>query len=373
MKSVDMRDAPAPTKAPAEQLPKPVSGEKDAAGHSMDLQETVGNAALAAEMTDEAAGQVDGEEVCLAVYSIIQQGSGYDWDTSGMDEIEGEARDFAEDHRCWGLDGGAVVQGREAAFGAATPSQASGYVIDVQAALEAQLGRPVKVRTLALFAHGEPYGVGFGSGVMNNPHESNETSAEDFAAALDGALTGDARVVLYACLAGSTTEEKDNDDFGSDPRGGEGSFGDVLRDELTGSPGGENRSVYAHQIAGHSTGNPTWRAFEGSQAPGEDASEPLFDERSDTWVAQRARDAIRDWLLAGPAAGIDRDWVDNWVGREMPFSPANCRPFAARADDAPFTVEQQYLFLHERFAVNPELVRWLIQILPEHNSWQSGD
>ncbi|MBW2256458.1 MAG: hypothetical protein JRI25_17945 [Deltaproteobacteria bacterium] len=370
MKSYDTQTT-APSKARGEHLPKPASGEKDVAGRSMELQETVGNAAVAAELSDEAAGQVDGEEICMAVYSVI--GPGYDWETTGMDEIEGAARDFAEDHRCWGLDGGALVHGRDAAFGAVSPSEASGCVIDVLAALEDELGRPVKVKTLALFAHGQPGGLGIGSGLATNPHESDETSAEDFAAALDSALTGDATVVLYACKAGSTSDEAGSGGFGSDEQGGEGSFGDVLRDELTAGPGNENRSVYARQISGHTAGNPTWRHYEGRQEAGEDASEPLFDEDSDHYIAQKARTAICNWLRAGLGADVDPDWLYTWVGRELPFAPSNCRPFSARADDAPFEVENRYLFRNDRYAVNPALVEWFTQILPEHTSSESED
>lgn len=316
----------------------------------------------------------------------------------GMDEIADQASSFADQHGCVGFSGSGLIWGAGTAFAADSAGEVIDWINNISGALELICGEPVPISTLALFAHGFPDRLQFGDAIVNEDSSRNtrEIDTEEFAAAIDGALSSDGRVVIYACQAGSTPDESATRDWGSDEQGGEGSFGDALRDALTAGEGNEDRAVWAHQLSGHTTGNATWREFDGRQEEGADAIEELFttdDLEHEHLIAQKTQPALvrilrRELTALGVELVIpriedldddgevqydddgnikmkDHPWLRRWIAREMPFADADCQPFSIRdrgQDDPPFEIRPEYTFQYNRnpYAVNPDAVAWFI-------------
>lgn len=123
----------------------------------------------------------------------------------------------------------------------------------------AQLLAAVKVAgpldRLALFGHGWRTGQQFG---LKIDSPENIAALAEFAVGVVGASTPNLKVALYCCSTGAS----DNDS-----PVGDGSFADILRDDLCGS-GRPDCSVMAHTSAGHTTRNAHVRMFYGTGVRG---------------------------------------------------------------------------------------------------------
>lgn len=104
---------------------------------------------------------------------------------------------------------------------------------------------------LVLFCHGWHTGIQFG---LNCGNADEIAQLAEFAKAVVAASTVELKVALYACSTGAS----DNDS-----PVGDGSFADLLRDDLCGC-GRPNASVFGHTSAGHTTRNANVRMFYGT-------------------------------------------------------------------------------------------------------------
>jgi hypothetical protein len=106
-----------------------------------------------------------------------------------------------------------------------------------------------KWMSVAFFCHGYSSGIQLGFDLSN---------VRDLARAIADTSEPDVRVLLYCCSTASTLGKL----FGAAPGNGDGSFGDVLRDELC-RFGAKYCRVFAHETVGHATKNPYIRFFDG--------------------------------------------------------------------------------------------------------------
>lgn len=233
-----------------------------------------------------------------------------------------------------------------------------------------------KVQTLAIFTHGvvrqtqsiQSYlNLGNGNLVGSSTDipnvDNNYETIADFAAAIDPYLADDAKVVLYACLLGSTYPDiligKD-----SNPKvrrdhetGGEGCFADLLRDEL--NKHGKNREVWGHRNTAHTYGNQRWRVFHGAQETSEIASEDLFGKVANIGGDQATQELVKLLKAQLIEKGVSTDNIESsslrkWLGFIYPFVPEEYRPFVTRARGQDFEFKEG-------------LVDWLANIYVEKN------
>ncbi len=332
---------------------------------------------------------------------------------SDQGTFEAEANNFARDHNA------VMIENNQAVFGeaAATPVSHIGDIVSrcrqVSESASQMTGQEVKIQTLALFTHGLTSYLNFGGGnliandqataeekhrgVHNSMRRQEERDArrgeangvspyqarsseveeiettEGFAAAINNYLANDARVVMYACLTGSTYNDAEGAAArGSRPdpnnarnarerrklerrraavdrirgnerrlnrarnlveedheSGGEGSFADNLRDALNAE--GQERQIWGHRTTAHTTGNPTWRVFEGQQQEEEQASNPLFAthsllnmDRARTSMANQVGEYLQSHFQQRVA--VNRN-LRVWIARELPFVPSNLQPY----------------------------------------------
>jgi hypothetical protein len=380
-----------PVRRPADgEAPRPSSGGADYREHGLgdtgDVMLAPGAAPVAALASEADLARELDRDIELAVFTTFA--------FADQRTFAAAARQFAADHRAVGLVGGRLLVGGDAAMGAATPADVVHHVQATIAAIRAATGRPgATVATLALFSHGLTDRLNWAredgsftetaaspAGAIScelpvsgdapapttapAPAAGPDIDAHTFAASITAALGDSARVVLYACLAGSTYSAGDverADGRGrraeaardliaaDDATGGDGSFADTLRDELDAAGG--DRAVWAHRTAAHTTGNPTWRAFDGAQGPGERASDDLFGGPS-ALAAERVRADLASAVAAGlglrarfdrpsrahqllrGARVVDREF-GRWVAREVPFVPDDLRPLLAASGGSP--------------------------------------
>lgn len=129
-----------------------------------------------------------------------------------------------------------------------------------------------KIKTLALFAHGMPWGMHMSAnGKYNMRIDSKKETAdfEMFVKAIKGPLKNDVDVNLMACNAGREADGTEKNDVwhmsDAEKQDGSSSFGAKFAEEL-----GKDASVYAHLSAGHTVNNYSARVF-GADA-GKDAT-----------------------------------------------------------------------------------------------------
>ncbi|MCB9230774.1 MAG: hypothetical protein H6581_03885 [Bacteroidia bacterium] len=130
----------------------------------------------------------------------------------------------------------------------------------------------IKVKNLAIFAHGMTYGIGMNAngsykdGLLSNTpnngqYKKTSANVESFAKGLDGAISSEVRVQLFSCNAGREYDPNDPylDANFKDHRAlpdeneqmeGPNSFASMLQQAL-----GEDSSVYGHLTEGHTTNN----------------------------------------------------------------------------------------------------------------------
>ncbi|MCB9235980.1 MAG: hypothetical protein H6581_30310 [Bacteroidia bacterium] len=130
-----------------------------------------------------------------------------------------------------------------------------------------------KIKTLALFSHGMPWGMHLaGSGKYNTRIDTakEEKQFELFVKDIKGPLKSDVDVNLFACNAGRESDGTEKGDVWSlsaaEKQDGSSSFGAKFAEEL-----GPEASVYAHLSAGHTVNNYSARVF-GADA-GKDATQ----------------------------------------------------------------------------------------------------
>lgn len=139
-----------------------------------------------------------------------------------------------------------------------------------------------KVKNLALFSHGEEWGMGLNStndfsagGLHNNTTRGvNPPNVESFVRGLTAAVVPDVRVQLFACSTGGDETRASGTewtDHAQGDRAGGNSFGSSMAQAF----GGQS-TVSAHTTVGHTTENYAARVF-GAEAGGGTDGITLFD------------------------------------------------------------------------------------------------
>jgi len=188
--------------------------------------------------------------------------------------------------------------------------------------LEATKPLVPKIRSLALFAHGQPRWLGLkANGRRGRPGDIDDspdgTPPADFISQISSQLTGDVRLALFACETGRNEEERPGWVEGSTESGGQKSLGGELRDSLA-LNGHDGASVATHPTFGHTTRNFVVREF--SVEDGRGAEGRAFFE-----------EYVWDWLTNGTPAIFDAmvltgfDFVDpkprataaTWLDKEI--------------------------------------------------------
>lgn len=233
--------------------------------------------------------------------------------------------------------------------------------------------RSAMVRSLALFSHGEPFGMGMEANNAFTLRATNDRGAREapntdttarttsdsvtaFVTSLRGAVTGDVRVQLFSCSAGRDQGQREAyEDWVSHAEGerrGQNSFASELSGAL-----GEDASVYAHTTTGHTTENYAARVF-GHDAGGGQGGLQLFEvlyprsfieaevlrpavqqilHRNDGPPANAAADyrVVREamWAHYRASIGPGRRVGGRPIGQEMMVNPSN----AARLLQADWT------------------------------------
>jgi Domain of unknown function (DUF4157) len=211
---------------------------------------------------------------------------------SGRTEFRSQANIFAANQQCVGVSGGAV------ALGIACEIIDTGDVVEVvqsihrgllekwqqQQAASAVPGgggaSPVeppaytKVKNLALFCHGESWGMGMnasndfsGNGIHNNTTRGvNPSNVEAFVRGLSDAVVPSVRVQLFACSTGADdtrTSYQEWTDHTQGDRAGGSSLASSMATAL-----GPDATVSAHTTVGHTTENYAARVFGAEAGPG---------------------------------------------------------------------------------------------------------
>jgi hypothetical protein len=219
--------------------------------------------------------------VTVAIYSLYDYGTKKTRHNNA--EFVNQATVFAANQQAVGL-----AKDGSIAIGIPVPIQELGKVIEVVQSIHrglsehaASLSQPDKtqpekptaftqIKNLALFAHGEPYGLGLnkknqflskGGGLHSRSDPVYPSNVKAFVQGLSGAITPDIRVQLFACSAARDDDKKkesyaDWEAHTQNERKGGISFAAELATEL-----GSNASVYGHTTAGHTTENAAARVF----------------------------------------------------------------------------------------------------------------
>jgi hypothetical protein len=233
--------------------------------------------------------------VTIAIYPNFDAG------VSGKDEFKRAADEFAKNQQAVGLSGSAV------ALGVACQIKEVGDVIEVVQSIHrgllqkwtasqpasagggaaggaAQAAAPpeyTKVQNLALFSHGESWGMGLnakndfnGGGLHNNQLGLNRPNVEAFVRGLSEAVVKGVRVELFACSTGHDATRNDYDEWTSHKQGdkaGGSSFASSMAQAL-----GPDATVSGHSTVGHTTENYAARVY-GAEAGGGKDGITLFD------------------------------------------------------------------------------------------------
>ncbi len=219
---------------------------------------------------------------------------------SGRTEFRSQANIFAANQQCVGVTGGAV------ALGIACEIVESGDVVEVvqsihrgllekwnqqqaaAAAGGAGTASPAeppaytKVKNLALFCHGESWGMGMnasndfsGNGIHNNTTRGvNPSNVEAFVRGLSDAVVPSVRVQLFACSTGADDTRTSYTEW-TDHTQGDRAGGNSLASSMA-TALGPDATVSAHTTVGHTTENYAARVF-GAEAGGGAAGISLFD------------------------------------------------------------------------------------------------
>ena len=222
--------------------------------------------------------------VTVGIYPAYRAG------VSGASEFKLQADVFAKNQQAVGVSGGAVVVGQ------ACPIQEVGDVIEVVQSIHrglvakwtaAQPGAAsgtapaaeppdfTKVKNLALFSHGESWGVGMnsgndfsGGGLHNTTRGLNPPNIEAFVRGLSDAVVKSVRVELFACYTGADSSRSEYTEWTKHDQGDKGGSGSFASSMATAF--GKDATVSAHTTKGHTTENYAARVFgaEGAGAEG---------------------------------------------------------------------------------------------------------
>lgn len=225
--------------------------------------------------------------VTVAIYSLYDYGDKKKRHNNA--EFVTQANRFATNQFAVGIDGGTIAIGRP------VPIKALGEVIEVVQSIHRGLAEraaaskepgakePIqppaftRVKNLALFAHGEPYGLGLnqknefitgGGGLHARPTAVYPANVKAFVQGLAGAVAPDVQVQLFACSAARDDNKKkessaDWQGHKQGERKGAKSFAAELAQQL-----GPSATVYGHTTAGHTTENFAARVFGQGAGPG---------------------------------------------------------------------------------------------------------
>jgi hypothetical protein len=240
--------------------------------------------------------------VSVAIYADLAN------KTANNMEFSVQAHIFATNHQTVGVGGGGAVLGQPVAIKevgdvlSAVQSIHGGLLAKYQQSQPngAQNVAPppfTQVANLALFCHGEAWGMGMNEnndfsqgGLHDNTTNKgggiNPPNVQSFVKGLSGCVTPDVRVSLFACRTGRDqhkNDPKDDDTFADwtdhkeDQREGANSFAASMSQAL-----GPQASVWAHTTAGHTTENFAARVFGadagGSQGGGLQAFQIMYPE-----------------------------------------------------------------------------------------------
>ena len=180
-----------------------------------------------------------------------------------------------------------------------------------------------------------------------NAPDAYET-AQTFTNALDPILDIQAKVILYACLSGSTISANDwsnrdvprrinllNEEISN---GAEGCVARGIKDFL--NENGSRREIWAHRTKGHSTGNPVWRVFKGPTVSG-----PLNDDNPflnpGFGCSGNARDKlarlVKEQLNLRSIQFNEDEYktFKNWMAMEIPFVADTIWPLVSEEPTTP--------------------------------------
>ncbi|HSK00267.1 MAG TPA: hypothetical protein VK932_03460, partial [Kofleriaceae bacterium] len=181
---------------------------------------------------------------------------------------------------------GGAATGGAAAADAATGEAATGGTVAGGAAAAGPVAATVppaytKVKNLALFSHGESWGMGLnaqndfsGGGLHNTTRGLNPPNVESFVRGLSDAVVSDVRVELFACSTGgddTRSEYQEWRDHAQGDRAGGTSFASSMAQAF-----GDEATVSAHTTVGHTTENYAARVF-GAEGGGGTEGITLFD------------------------------------------------------------------------------------------------
>jgi hypothetical protein len=231
----------------------------------------------AATVTDDVLAAVKRDfptGVTVAIYAKYDYGSAATRKNNA--EFLNAAEKFASANAVVGLSGGAATRGQP------VPVKDVGQVIEVVQSIHRGLAEQhrrslppekqaeplpahTRVKNLALFAHGEPYGMSLDEknrfSLRSEASDLRAANVHAFVQGLSGAVASDVNVQLFACsTARDPARKKESyDDWQEHVQGkrrGKGSFAAQLAKEL-----GPDASVFGHTTAGHTTENFAATAF----------------------------------------------------------------------------------------------------------------
>ncbi len=216
-------------------------------------------------------------------------------DSHGQDNrtFRRNAEPFAERQGAVGLDGGKIMMGKAVgikALGDVVETVQSVHrgllqqyrqrLTDQGMADDGRVPAFTRVKNLALFAHGEPYGIGLdstgqirGQGLSSSGTTRKAANLDSFIKGIAGALNGDVQVQLYACSTGRDIGTEGNwlESHDEAYRAGKNSFAAALAQAL-----GPQSTVFGHTTSGHTSENYASRVF-GHQAGGGEGGIHIFN------------------------------------------------------------------------------------------------
>lgn len=257
-------------------------------------------------------------------------------------EFERGAKLVSKYYKAIGLDkSGIVVTGEDAAMGIKTISSLLNKI-------DTLVNRKGKIKKLCIYTHGVLSSSGdylnFGNnniikaGAIKNNKNYRKFSLDSVVQRLNNSLTSDAKIILYACVLGTTNKDinycynrctgknktilnprcdtiynyKKDKTKKAKPRykcskanwsnarttirndhttNGIGSFAELLENKL--NHNNTNRVVWAHRNTGHTYGNPNWRVFKPSETKDSLAGPFLFGDDSKKYNLSHSQKSIK--------------------------------------------------------------------------------
>lgn len=204
----------------------------------------------------------------------------------GAAEFTSQARIFASNQGAIGLANGSVARGvpvviRELGDAVEAVQSVHRGLLARSRAPAGRVPAWTRVKNLALFSHGESWGMGLnesndfsGDGLHSTQRGNNPSNIQAFADALQGAVAGGVRVQLFACSSGADADRSSYEEWTGHTEG-ERHGEDSMAASMSGAFG-RDASVYAHTTVGHTTENYAARVF-GAESGGGQGGLHLFD------------------------------------------------------------------------------------------------